>query len=209
MCMLIAAAIRRPSVSSLAVISAYAGAGSVLTCVLAFAILMTLPTRRAMQYPFTPVIDQGAFAKVFSDLRGSYPQSRHGVVRRSLPMDEYGVNGEDGESIEPRFGQWEEYGLPWRCFRSPTGFGLPRPAWTRFVGMLPSEIIPRLQLVPIPFVSDMLICTSLILAIARIPRWIVSRYRRQEGRCIKCGYLLKDLPRCPECGATTHISTTA
>ena len=57
----------------------------------------------------------------------------------------------------------------------------------------------------------LLVCTSILPALW-LRRWLVKHRRARSGRCLRCGYDLRGIPkvsqapeggRCPECGAVT------
>lgn len=206
----VALALRKRSATELGKLMIVVGSGALATTILAFAALLTLPTSPARDFGPTPVIDMTRFSRMYYELYGATGAAdSEYVMRRSWQLDEYGIQSREKNLPGWRPWQvWQEFGVPVRCFWSPFGVDSPRPQLRVFLGLLCSEIIPRLRLLPIPFFVNTLFYAGLILTLPKIPSWIIARHRRHEGRCVNCGYLLKGLPRCPECGtqANTPVS---
>jgi hypothetical protein len=205
-------AIRKRSTLELAKLAVLTGTAALLTSVVGLGALLTVPTAPAMTFEPTPVINRTKAAELYH--RESFGATRsldsEFVMRRSVQMDEYGIQSTNRSSSGWRPWQlWEEYGLPMRCFRSTFIIETPRPPRREVFGLIFSETIPRLELLPIPFFLNVLIYAGVIFAVPRVPCWIISRHRRQEGRCIKCGYILKNLARCPECGTPAGGANSA
>lgn len=163
------------------------------------------PAGSAVRWQPQPVPDEGAFLRARAHAYADPISSGHPgeyVYRRSWRVDEYGERPHDPAAlaIGLRWAlPWEEYGLPLRCFRSPLHFDWPRPGPRELREWFPS-IMARLALMPVPFMINVAAWSGLILVLLRAPGIVVRRHRKQEGRCVQCGYILKGLQRCPECG---------
>lgn len=60
------------------------------------------------------------------------------------------------------------------------------------------------------FIVNTFFWSSVLFALINTPRWIVKAIRNhrraRRGACLRCGYTLAGLPKCPECG--THVPST-
>jgi hypothetical protein len=191
---IVALAIRRRTGAEMMSLCAIVALGAALNTAIAFGVAFR-PSPQAYWEP-TPVHDMTRFTRLFYAMHrvNSMGHSR-AFARKSWRLDEYGVRPSSVSTAQTFVVLWEEYGLPFRCYRSPLGMNPEHGA----------EVLRRLEIVPLPFIANTLLYAMLILAAPRIPRWVVARYRRQEGRCVQCGYLLKGLSRCPECGAASAL----
>jgi hypothetical protein len=197
---LITIVVRRRSISELAWLVALSGASNTLALVLALAAPLAMTTGRATLYEPTPVVDRTSFAKTYHDLRGGFPGAGEYVSRHSWALNEFGVVPPDISASGLNWvGYWEEYGLPFRCARSALHFGLPRPDRSKYISLLP-HILSQLRIRPIALTANALLLAVIVLACLRLPRWVIARHRSQADCCPACGYFVRDLRRCPECG---------
>lgn len=197
----IAVVLRRRSIAAIAWLVALTGASGVFALLIAVSSPLAMTTRGTTLYEPTPVTDRTAFAKTYRDLRGGFPGGGDYVVRHSWALDEYGIIPPEGHATGLRWvGYWEEYGLPFRCARSPLHFGLPRPDRSRYISLLP-EMFTRIRLRPLGLGANTLLLALFLVTIVSLPRWVLARHRSQADCCPECGYFVRDLRRCPECGA--------
>ena len=106
----------------------------------------------------------------------------------------YGISGD----------LFEEYGWPFRAIRTPlTHGGATRPNFDQVVEELPIELA-NLHIVPMAFAMDALLLACLMWGLWRGPRRLRAIVRDCRGQCVQCGYVLKGLPRCPECGTPAN-----
>lgn len=200
------------SVASIVGTCAIVSMGGLLTLVLSLLIAFTsLPTRsEGVQWNPSIVVDLTAFAKARSHAYGMVAVNHTGtgdyVVRRSWRLDEYGVRPDEATQRQRRRARymwmlpWEEYGIPFRCFRSRYHFGWPRPNSKTLNELLP-RILLHLAIEPIPFMLNTVVYGVFVLLVVIGPRWFRWLARACYGQCIKCGHqLLLDQSICPECG---------
>jgi hypothetical protein len=103
------------------------------------------------------------------------------------------------ESGGQQFNYWvsgdlyEEHGWPFRCVRTPVTTGL-------IVKEL-GDHLANLRILPFGFAANALLCCCAAIACLRGPTIVRGYLRHRRGQCVRCGYILKGLSRCPECGA--------
>lgn len=206
--LLAAVAIRRRSVREAAGIAIYVGSGAFLAIVVAFGgLLLADPSPTRFLEP-TTAIDRNRFHQIYQEVLGStMPMTHEFLMRRTWQVDEYGFAPKERDLPNWLPWQlWDEFGLPMRCFGVPYGLGADdwpvRPTPRQILAALLPEFLPRLRIFVVPFTVNTLFFAGLLYAVPRVPGWILARHRRQEDRCVKCGYILKNQPRCPECGSS-------
>jgi hypothetical protein len=197
----VALALRRRTLDELAWLVAIVQFSGVAALLLAIAAPLAMPTGGGMVWEPTPVLDRTAFARAFYSMHHASPGAVEYVKRESWAVDEYGIVPPNIQSTGYTWiGYWEEYGLPFRCVRSPMHFGVPRPKRTEYLSRT-GEIFRQMRLLPVPLAADTAIIAAIVVAILHLPGWIIARRRSQSDCCPKCGYFVRDLPRCSECGA--------
>lgn len=99
-------------------------------------------------------------------------------------------------------------GWPMTALRGPSA-----GAWSVNGDQWPAETrynhIMRLLATPVwwpGFLVNWLIYSLLILGVVRGPSFLRRIIRLRSDRCTACGYILKGLDRCPECGTPARIS---
>lgn len=191
---LVALAIRRRSNAELAGLCAIIALGALASTMTAFGLAFrSSPVNYAEPIP---VDDLTRFTRLYYRMHDVNSMGHaHAFMRKSWRFDDYGLIGK-----QPYIVLWEEYGVPLRCFRSPLGMDFDNHEM---------QVFRRIEIIHIPFIANTLIFAAVLFVAPRFPMWVTRRYRWQEGRCIGCGYLLKDLPRCPECGTLANRHTCA
>ncbi len=81
-----------------------------------------------------------------------------------------------------------------------------RPSWHLANGQMAFATVPVRPLV-IGTVLNTLVWGSGVFGVWTLVRWRRGRVRAQRGECLSCGYLMRSLERCPECGVVTSKVT--
>jgi hypothetical protein len=73
------------------------------------------------------------------------------------------------------------------------------PWWPRAQGVYDIPIVLRVS----GFTANSMFYACLYLAPGVLARAVRTRHRRRRGKCLTCGYEMRDLHLCPECGIET------
>jgi hypothetical protein len=120
---------------------------------------------------------------------------------------EWGLNGQD--FVDPNL--YQEFGWPFRCMRSPVPPNFPRKWSYLFNWHVSGEHqfvrnqFVNLRLLPVGFTLNTIILALLTVGSLKLPRTIRWVIYARTGRCVECGYILKGLTHCPECGHTINV----
>lgn len=199
---------------------ALVSAGGLLTLVGALAIAFVpfpqfLPGRSTVTYwEPTPVLDRESFKQAAAHvyrrpaafLFKDHATEAAYVMRHQWNFDEYGVM-RDRQAVSRSWRwAWEEYGFPFRCFRSRYHFD----EWSRVrqdeaVELMPA-ILLYLAIMPVPFMANTALYAFAIVLLIKVPGSIRRWQYWSQGKCLQCVYLVGTLSRCPECGTENQLN---
>lgn len=122
----------------------------------------------------------------------------HGWPFRALAYHEHGIGGGLPSSLAIPLVEDAAERAGWRR-------GIEFPSWITIDRSIPRKI-PLIPIMP-GLIVDFVFWTGVVwvvfIAPFRIRRMFQRHQRLKRGQCLKCGYDLAGLPRCPECGQYT------
>lgn len=139
------------------------------------------------EYPPLGLLAEGASRRVVAA----------GFPMRSLYYERTGFaryfDGDDEGSLNMITGWTDGIWIPWR---KPSYF---------YYGFQPGCVLPTLPVWP-GFAVNTAIYGVLIWLVGFGPFALRRTLRRRRGRCVRCGYDVAGLTKCPECGACASLS---